>query len=148
MSKGEKYFREQKEEAQKKHREKKRQVREKEEEKVALIKTDWQKIKVDGMDKNREDRLKSLEKEYPGLYPKTHRKGIKKEIKDGIIADPMAIDQEMMLDPEGSGGMRPVDPTQLGATEGEPDAALRSMDVDAKATTMDANIVKPKGGEI
>ena len=73
---------------------------------------------------------------------------IKKEIKDGIIADPMAIDQEMMLDPEGSGGMRPVDPTQLGATESEPDAALRSMDVDAKATTMDANIVKPKGGEI
>ena len=58
------------------------------------------------------------------------------------------IDQEMMLDPEGSGGMRPVDPTQLGATQGEPDAALRSMDVDAKATTMDANIVKPKGGEI
>ena len=73
---------------------------------------------------------------------------IKKEIKDGIIADPMAIDQEMMLDPEGSGGMRPVDPTQLGATQGEPDAALRSMDVDAKATTMDTNIVKPKGGEI
>jgi hypothetical protein len=73
---------------------------------------------------------------------------IKKEIKDGIIADPMAIDQEMMLDPEGSGGMRPVDPTQLGATEAEPDGALRSMDVDAKATTMDANIVKPKGGEI
>ena len=73
---------------------------------------------------------------------------IKKEIKDGIIADPMAIDQEMMLDPEGSGGMRPVDPSQLGATEPEPDAALRSMDVDAKATTMDANIVKPKGGEI
>ena len=31
---------------------------------------------------------------------------------------------------------------------GEPDAALRSMNVDAKATTMDANIVKPKGGEI
>ena len=31
---------------------------------------------------------------------------------------------------------------------GEPDAALRSMDVDSKATTMDANIVKPKGGEI
>ena len=73
---------------------------------------------------------------------------IKKEIKDGIIADPMAIEQDMMLDPEGSGGMRPVDPTQLGATEAEPDGALRSMDVDAKATTMDANIVKPKGGEI
>ena len=31
---------------------------------------------------------------------------------------------------------------------GEPDAALRSMNVDSKATTMDANIVKPKGGEI
>ena len=73
---------------------------------------------------------------------------IEKEIKDGIIADPMAIEQEMMLDPEGSGGMRPVDPTQLGATEAEPDAALRSMNVDAKATTMDANLVKPKGGEI
>jgi hypothetical protein len=73
---------------------------------------------------------------------------IKKEIKDGIIADPAAIEQDMMLDPEGSGGMRPVDPTQLGATEPEPDAALRSMEVDSKATTMDANIVKPKGGEI
>ena len=73
---------------------------------------------------------------------------IKDEIKKGVIADPMAIEQDMMLDPEGSGGMRPVDPAALGATEGEPDAALRSMNVDAKATTMDANIVKPKGGEI
>ena len=73
---------------------------------------------------------------------------ITNDLMDMIIADPMAIDQEMMLDPEGSGGMRPVDPTQLGATQGEPDAALRSMDVDAKATTMNANIVKPKGGEI
>ena len=54
----------------------------------------------------------------------------------------------MMLDPEGSGGMRPIDPTQLGATEAEPDAALRSMNVDSKATTMDTNTVKPKGGEI
>ena len=54
----------------------------------------------------------------------------------------------MMFDPEGSGGMRPVDPTQLGATEGEPDAALRSMNVDTTAATQDANIVKPKGGEI
>ncbi len=73
---------------------------------------------------------------------------IKDEIKKGIIADPMAIDQEMMLDPEGSGGMRPVDPTSLGATESEPDAALRSMAVDTSAATQDANIVKPKGGEI
>jgi len=44
--------------------------------------------------------------------------------------------------------MRPVDPTQLGATEGEPDAALRSMNVDSQGMTADANIVKPKGGEI
>ena len=75
---------------------------------------------------------------------------IKKEIKDGVIADPMAIDQEMMLDPEGSGGMRPVDPAMLGANGagGEPDAALRSMNVDTKGATQDANIVKPKGGEI
>ena len=73
---------------------------------------------------------------------------MKDEIKKGIIADPMAIDQEMMMDPEGSGGMRPVDPTSLGATEGEPDAALRSMAVDTKGMTQDANIVKPKGGEI
>ena len=29
---------------------------------------------------------------------------IKEEIKKGIIADPMAIEQDMMLDPEGSGG--------------------------------------------
>ena len=75
---------------------------------------------------------------------------IKKEIKDGIIPDPMAIDQEMMLDPEGSGGMRPVDPTMLGpnGAGGEQDAALRSTAVDAADTKMDANIVKPKGGEI
>ena len=44
--------------------------------------------------------------------------------------------------------MRPVDPAALGATEGEPDAALRSMAVDTSAATQDANIVKPKGGEI
>ena len=73
---------------------------------------------------------------------------IKKEIKDGIIPDPAAIEQDMMLDPEGSGGLRPVDPTQLGATQAEPDAALRSMNVDTTAATQDANIVKPKGGEI
>ena len=72
---------------------------------------------------------------------------IEKEIKDGIIPDPA----EMMLDPEGSGGMRPMPiEGELGdnGAGGEPDAALRSMDVDSKATTMDANIVKPKGGEI
>ena len=75
---------------------------------------------------------------------------IKKEIKDGIIPDPAAIDQEMMLDPEGSGGMRPVDPATLGTPVGgqEPDAALRSMDVDTSVAQSDANLVKPKGGEI
>jgi hypothetical protein len=72
---------------------------------------------------------------------------IDQEIKDGIIVDPA----EMMLDPEGSGGMRPMPVEgELGdnGAGGEPDAALRSMDVDSKASTMDANIVKPKGGEI
>ena len=74
-------------------------------------------------------------------------KKIEKEIKDGIIPDPA----EMMLDPEGSGGMRPMPVEgELGSNGagGEPDAALRSMDVDSKATTMDTNIVRPKGGEI
>ena len=74
-------------------------------------------------------------------------KKIEQEIKDGIIPDPA----EMMLDPEGSGGMRPMPMEgELGdnGAGGEPDAALRSMDVDSKATTMDTNIVRPKGGEI
>ena len=71
---------------------------------------------------------------------------IEQEIADGTIPDPA----EMMLDPEGTGGLRPMPMDDLGASAagGEPDAALRSMDVDSKATTMDANIVKPKGGEI
>ena len=71
---------------------------------------------------------------------------IEQEIADGTIPDPA----EMMLDPEGTGGLRPMPMDDLGdsAAGGEPDAALRSMDVDAKATTMDANITKPKGGEI
>ena len=74
-------------------------------------------------------------------------KRIEQEIKDGIIIDP----SEMMMDPEGSGGMRPMPVEgELGANGagGEPDAALRSMNVDSKATTMDTNTVKPKGGEI
>ena len=72
---------------------------------------------------------------------------IKKEIKDGIIPDPA----EMMMDPEGTGGLRPMPiEGELGANGagGEPDAALRSMNVDTQASTQDANIVKPKGGEI
>ena len=71
---------------------------------------------------------------------------IEEEIADGTIPDPA----EMMLDPEGTGGLRPMPMDDLGASAagGEPDAALRSMNVDSKATTMDANIAKPKGGEI
>jgi len=72
---------------------------------------------------------------------------IKKEIKDGIIPDPA----EMMMDPEGTGGLRPMPiEGELGANGagGEPDAALRSMNVDSQAATQDANIVRPKGGEI
>ena len=72
---------------------------------------------------------------------------IKKEIKDGVIPDPAAIEQDMMLDPEGSGGMRPVDPASLG-TPPAPDAPLRSMAVDTSVAQSDANLVKPKGGEI
>ena len=72
---------------------------------------------------------------------------IKKEIKDGTIPDPA----DMMLDPEGSGGFRPLPiEGELGAPVGgqEPDAALRSMDVDTSVAQSDANLVKPKGGEI
>mgnify|MGYP001221773070 CR=1 FL=1 len=72
---------------------------------------------------------------------------IAQEIKDGVIVDPA----EMMMDPEGSGGMRPMPVEgELGANGagGEPDAALRSMNVDTKVATADSNIVKPKGGEI
>ena len=75
---------------------------------------------------------------------------IKDEIKKGVIADPAAIEQDMMFDPEGSGGMRPVDPATLGKPVGgqEPDSALRSMDVDTSVAQSDANLVKPKVGEI
>ena len=74
---------------------------------------------------------------------------IEQEIADGIIPDPAAL----MLDPEGSGGMRPLPPEgELGSNGagGEPDAPLRSMDVDTKAVDQSADIVKskPKGGEI
>ena len=76
---------------------------------------------------------------------------IEQEIKDGIIPDPA----EMMMDPEGSGGMSPLPVEgELGSNGagGEPDAALRSMNVDTSVADQDANIVKskskPKGGEI
>ena len=74
-------------------------------------------------------------------------KKIEQEIKDGIIPDPATIDPETGLPfaPEGEMGT-------LGAPVGaqEPDAALRSMDVDTAVADQDSNIVKkkPKGGEI
>jgi len=68
---------------------------------------------------------------------------IEKEIADGTIPDPA----DMMLDPEGSGGMRPMP-----MPEEEPDvadASLRSSAVDT-ATTADTEdkLPTPKGGEI
>ena len=68
---------------------------------------------------------------------------IEKEIADGTIPDPA----DMMLDPEGSGGLRPMP-----IPEEEPDvadASLRSSAVDT-ATTADTEdkLPTPKGGEI
>ena len=72
-------------------------------------------------------------------------KQIQKEIKDGIIPDP----KEMVLDPEGTGGFRPAPlEGELGAPAADPDAALRSMDLDTSVAQSDSNLVKPKGGEI
>ena len=70
---------------------------------------------------------------------------IKKEIKDGTIPDPNA----MAIDPA-TGEPIPGVSGELGAPVGgqEPDAALRSMDVDTSVAQSDANLVKPKGGEI
>ena len=70
---------------------------------------------------------------------------IEKEIADGIIPDPA----DMMLDPEGSGGMRPM---PIPEDEPQPDVAdapLRSSAVDT-ATTRDTinQLPTPKGGEI
>ena len=55
----------------------------------------------------------------------------------------------MVLDPEGTGGFRPAPlEGELGAPAGDPDAALRSMDLDTSVAQSDSNLVKPKGGEI
>ena len=69
------------------------------------------------------------------------------EMKKRYSYDPAAIEQDMMCDPEGRGGMRPVAPASLG-TPPAPDAPLRSMAVDTSVAQSDANLVKPKGGEI
>ncbi len=71
---------------------------------------------------------------------------MKKEIKDGVIPDPA----EMMIDPATGMPMDGGMAGELGAPVGgvEPDAGLRATDVNAKTMDQEANIVKPKGGEI
>jgi hypothetical protein len=70
---------------------------------------------------------------------------IEKEIKDGVIPDPA----DMMLDPEGSGGMRPMPIPEEEPLPDVADAPLRSSAVDT-ATTADTinKLPTPKGGEI
>ena len=70
---------------------------------------------------------------------------IEKEIKDGVIPDPA----NMMLDPEGSGGMRPMPFPEEEPQPDVADAPLRSSAVDT-ATTADTinQLPTPKGGEI
>ena len=67
---------------------------------------------------------------------------MKKEIKDGIIPDP----DEMMIDPQ-TGQPLPAN-MDLGQPVMEPDVNLRSADVNADAIEQEADIVKPRGGEI
>ncbi len=70
---------------------------------------------------------------------------IEKEIKDGVIPDPA----DMMLDPEGSGGMRPMPIPEEEPQPDVADAPLRSSAVDTATTTDTINqLPTPKGGEI
>jgi hypothetical protein len=70
---------------------------------------------------------------------------ISQEIEDGIIPDPA----DMMLDPEGTGGMRPMPFPEEEPQPDVADAPLRSSAVDT-ATTADTinKLPTPKGGEI
>ena len=70
---------------------------------------------------------------------------IEKEIADGTIPDPA----DMMLDPEGSGGLRPMPMPEEEPQPDVADASLRSSAVDT-ATTRDTinQLPTPKGGEI
>ena len=70
---------------------------------------------------------------------------IEKEIADGTIPDPA----DMMLDPEGSGGLRPMPIPEEEPQPDVADASLRSSAVDT-ATTADTEdkLPTPKGGEI
>ena len=67
---------------------------------------------------------------------------MKKEIKDGTIPDP----DEMMIDPQ-TGQPMPAG-MDLGQPVMEPDVNLRGADVNADAIEQEADIVKPRGGEI
>ena len=70
---------------------------------------------------------------------------ISKEIKDGIIPDPA----DMMLDPEGTGGMRPIPMPEEEPQPDVADAPLRSSAVDTATTSDTINkLPTPKGGEI
>ena len=66
---------------------------------------------------------------------------IKKEIKDGTIPDPA----EMQIDPATG---QPIAGGDLGAPVTEPEVSGAATEVDAATAEMDANITKPKGGEI
>ena len=70
---------------------------------------------------------------------------IEQEIADGVIPDPA----DMMLDPEGTGGMRPMPVPEEEPQPDVADAPLRSSAVDT-ATTRDTinQLPTPKGGEI
>ena len=67
---------------------------------------------------------------------------MKKEIKDGTIPDP----DEMMIDPQ-TGQPLPAN-MDLGQPVMEPDVNLRGTDVNADTMEQEADIVKPRGGEI
>ena len=66
---------------------------------------------------------------------------IKKEIKDGTIPDPA----EMQIDPATG---QPIAGGDLGAPVMEPEVNGAATEVNAATAELDANIAKPKGGEI
>jgi hypothetical protein len=68
---------------------------------------------------------------------------IEKEIEDGVIPNP----EDMMLDPEGSGGLRPMPFPEEEPGVDTADADLRSTAVDSAVTKSNINQT-PKGGEI
>jgi hypothetical protein len=70
---------------------------------------------------------------------------IEQEIADGVIPDPA----DMMLDPEGTGGMRPMPVPEEEPQPDVADAPLRSSAVDTATTSDTINqLPTPKGGEI